>query len=437
MALKQLYGDRDLNGDVLKNYSFTTFADLAAANLVVGSVFGFAFMVNPGSLYYNQTGLTWQPVGGKGSKGDAGVPGNSVLSGSGAPINGPAGTGVDGDFYIDTAGIAIYGPKTAGVWGAPTSFVGTPGSPGSPGANGNTVLNGVAPPTGINGVNGDFFLNTVSMNMYGPKAGGVWPSGTSLIGPPGVQGEPGTAGPTGPVGPSGQDASTVSYISQGNVAPATLTQSAAGTPTAVPTGGVRFDINTTDNTFYLWTVPAWSTSTIPKGVSRYNGAYLYYTSSGGVATVAPTHTTMGQTITGADGVDWTVIETDIGWDPITAAFYLRTGTYDMYALTAGGWVVTQNLAAGTNLVSTPTSGPTTLTRYRNQTVLYDTTSGAFSVALPIAPVEGDVVRFKNKTISTNVLTITGTVDGTVDPTCNLARQLYVVEYLSSAWRKMN
>lgn len=62
------------------------------------------------------------PAGADGLDGAAGVNGKSVLNGSGAP---GGGTGVDGDFYIDTAATEIYGPKAGGVWGAPTSLVGT------------------------------------------------------------------------------------------------------------------------------------------------------------------------------------------------------------------------------------------------------------------------------------------------------------------------
>ncbi|MFB6805472.1 hypothetical protein [Streptomyces sp. NPDC056387] len=52
------------------------------------------------------------------SAGTSGPRGNSVLNGSGAPS---AGTGIDGDWYIDNSNVTalvIYGPKTAGAWGA-------------------------------------------------------------------------------------------------------------------------------------------------------------------------------------------------------------------------------------------------------------------------------------------------------------------------------
>jgi hypothetical protein len=59
---------------------------------------------------------------------------NTVLSGSGVPS---AGLGSDGDFYIDTATFNIYGPKTSGAWGSAVSLIG-PGVPA--GGSTNQVL---------------------------------------------------------------------------------------------------------------------------------------------------------------------------------------------------------------------------------------------------------------------------------------------------------
>jgi len=62
------------------------------------------------------------------------------------------------------------------------------------------VLNGVVAPTSGDGVDGDFWINTATSEIYGPKTAGVWGSPTSLIGPTGPQGP---TGPTGPQGPAG------------------------------------------------------------------------------------------------------------------------------------------------------------------------------------------------------------------------------------------
>ena len=61
---------------------------------------------------------------------------------------------------------------------------GTPGTPGAAGDDGKTVLSGSgAPSDGGDGVDGDFFIDTDTHTIYGPKAGGVWPTpGTPLKG---------------------------------------------------------------------------------------------------------------------------------------------------------------------------------------------------------------------------------------------------------------
>lgn len=58
------------------------------------------------------------------------------------------------------------------------------GVPGLDGADGNTILNGVVAPT-TEGVDGDFYINTTTSTIYGPKTVGAWGAGTSLIGPAG------------------------------------------------------------------------------------------------------------------------------------------------------------------------------------------------------------------------------------------------------------
>ena len=93
----------------------------------------------------------------------------------------------------------------------------------------NTVLSGTSVPTKSLGINGDFYIDTKSMNMYGPKKNNSWPlpismrgpagpvgpngmdgkngasvtSGSGATGPAGPQGPAGPAGATGPAGPQG------------------------------------------------------------------------------------------------------------------------------------------------------------------------------------------------------------------------------------------
>lgn len=51
---------------------------------------------------------------------------------------------------------------------------------------GNTILHGTIPPVSAEGQEGDFYLDTVTAALYGPKGATTWPgSPISLIGPPG------------------------------------------------------------------------------------------------------------------------------------------------------------------------------------------------------------------------------------------------------------
>tara|TARA_R110000868_G_scaffold5681_6_gene33623 strand:- start:19048 stop:19782 length:735 start_codon:yes stop_codon:yes gene_type:complete len=61
----------------------------------------------------------------------------------------------------------------------------------------NRVLNGIADPTVNDGRDGDFYINTTTWEIFGPKAAGVWPVGVSLIGPQGPQGIQGPIGDPG------------------------------------------------------------------------------------------------------------------------------------------------------------------------------------------------------------------------------------------------
>ena len=69
-----------------------------------------------------------------------------------------------------------------------TSGAGQQGSQGVPGEDGNSVLNGTGAPSIAIGRNGDFYIDTVDENLYGPLGPSGWGSPTSLVGPPGSGG---------------------------------------------------------------------------------------------------------------------------------------------------------------------------------------------------------------------------------------------------------
>jgi hypothetical protein len=77
----------------------------------------------------------------------------------------------------------------------------------------NTILNGVGIPARTVGINGDFYIDTKNLNLYGPKTKGVWKTGTSLKQPEGksiatVPGEGGLTGDKGAQGDKGDKGAT-------------------------------------------------------------------------------------------------------------------------------------------------------------------------------------------------------------------------------------
>jgi hypothetical protein len=77
-----------------------------------------------GAVFEHVGSNVWEivaPTSAGGTNGVDGADGNTVRSGAGAPSSG---LGADGDFYIDTTSLRIYGPKTAGAWGSYTSLTG-------------------------------------------------------------------------------------------------------------------------------------------------------------------------------------------------------------------------------------------------------------------------------------------------------------------------
>lgn len=75
-------------------------------------------------------------------------------------------------------------------------------------AEGKIVRSGAGVPSNGLGNNGDFYINTSSWLIHGPKAGGVWPSGVNLVGPQGATGLRGLQGLQGIQGPKGDTGDT-------------------------------------------------------------------------------------------------------------------------------------------------------------------------------------------------------------------------------------
>jgi hypothetical protein len=70
---------------------------------------------------------------------------------------------------------------------------GSNGAAGSNGANGKTVLHGTTAPSSTTGTEGDFYIDTSSDEIFGPKGASTWPTpGTELKGEEGEEGSPWT-----------------------------------------------------------------------------------------------------------------------------------------------------------------------------------------------------------------------------------------------------
>ena len=107
---------------------------------------------------------------------------NTVLSGSGVPAKS---LGIDGDFYIDIKTMNMYGPKKNNNWPLPISMRGPAGPAGANGADGK------------NGTSG-----SVSAGTSGPQG----PAGPA--GPAGAKGETGASGAAGATGAQGPKGDT-------------------------------------------------------------------------------------------------------------------------------------------------------------------------------------------------------------------------------------
>ena len=190
-------------------------------------------------------------TGPTGVTGTSGQDGRTVLSGSANPAEG---IGANGDFYLNTTTNTLFGPKAAGAWPTGVSLVGATGAEGAAGAKGNTgaagvagaqglqgevgpagaagsngvdgrtVLSGSANPATDSGAIGDFYLNTTTSTLFGPKVAGAWPTGVSLVGPAGAEGAAGAKGDTGAAGVAGSTGATGATGAAG-ASPMTLTGS--------------------------------------------------------------------------------------------------------------------------------------------------------------------------------------------------------------------
>jgi hypothetical protein len=123
---------------------------------------------------------------------------NTILSGKGAP---KSSQGIDGDFYIDTRSLLIYGPKAKGKWPTPQNIQGPTGPSGNDGKNGNdgkaiSSASTSAGPAGPQGPQGQ-------QGIAGPTGPSGFPGSPGPQGEKGDPGLPGATGSSGAQGPAG------------------------------------------------------------------------------------------------------------------------------------------------------------------------------------------------------------------------------------------
>lgn len=211
-----------------------------------------------GHLWVTLTDTTQQDagyvIGPQGPTGAAGA------TGAQGPQGDPGATGPQGIQGIQGE-TGATGP--AGADGA----TGPAGADGADGVDGKTVLNGAVDPT-TEGVNGDFYINTATNEIFGPKTAGSWGTGTSLVGPQGPAGADGADGATGPQGPQGiqgPQGDTGATGATGATGPAGADGADGATGPAGPgvaAGGTAAQVLTkVDGTDYntVWADPAWPT----------------------------------------------------------------------------------------------------------------------------------------------------------------------------------
>ena len=149
---------------------------------------------------------------------------NTILNGFSAPTKS---IGINGDFYIDTKNLNIYGPKKNNAWPSAISLRGAAGTAGSDGKTGTP---------GVAGSDGKTVTNTLSSSGTAGATGATGAAGS--IGATGAPGSAGSAGPAGPAGPAGSTGATGAPGSSGSLGvvvsdltPWTISTGTAGTGT--------------------------------------------------------------------------------------------------------------------------------------------------------------------------------------------------------------
>ncbi|WP_259071200.1 collagen-like protein [Mucilaginibacter sp. X4EP1] len=208
-----------VDGGTDYQYNFTLLLQFLEANLNTGAGISFGTVLpqntsgNNGDVFVNTTSgsfaqkvaETWTVVY---TLPNPSAADGTLLYGAGTPAST---TGKNGDSYVNTL-TGVFYEKTNNAWSQVFSMASGPQGPqgiagtnGTNGINGNTLLYGTTnPANNTTGADGNFYINTSSYLIFGPRAAGVWPAGVSMLGNDGATGPQGPAGPIGATGANGQ-----------------------------------------------------------------------------------------------------------------------------------------------------------------------------------------------------------------------------------------
>ena len=196
---------------------------------------------------------------------------NTILNGKGAPSNT---LGINGDFYIDTRSLLISGPKVNGKWPTGRSLQGANGVNGIDGKNGAaaknvTTASNVAGPAGPQGERGDKGVDG-SAGANGSAGIDGLPGATGAQGPtgPAGSGATGAQGPSGATGPAGSGATGAQGPSGANGA-----RGETGTVGTIGAAGTRGETGTVGPSEVTnISIPSWTLQTAtPFGFATSSG----------------------------------------------------------------------------------------------------------------------------------------------------------------------
>ena len=152
-------------------YTFKQFSLLLFSSILILSMGSFISCKGP-------TGSEG-PQGEVGPIGPAGEDGSVIHAGSGEP---DSEVGAIGDYYLNQNSGELYGPKNDNGWGTPISLQSPPGADGQDGEDGSQIYSGTSAPGASQGSPGDYYLNTATFDLYGPKTDSGWGSPINLKG---------------------------------------------------------------------------------------------------------------------------------------------------------------------------------------------------------------------------------------------------------------